>query len=263
MRACDHLPEFLPITGKMAFSFTGRWLLPHKLSPAREGHPVLFSHYCCAPSSSDPGTGNADAENADISSLLEMLGTVRDPRDRRGKQHALAFVLAVCVVATLAGAKNYAEIARRARDMPQPLLKKLGAKWNWLTLRYQRPSMSVIRNVLTGINGNALDMITGRWLFRQARKNGQGEWEFALDGKVMRGAWTDQNDKVTLFSAMVHREAITIAQVSVPGDTNEITQASVLPETMEIPGGDPALVTVDAARTQGCGQSISAVQAGV
>jgi predicted transposase YbfD/YdcC len=110
--------------------------------------------------------------------------------------------------------------------------------------------MSVIRNVLTRINGNALDIITGRWLFRQARKKGQGEWEFALDGKVMRGAWTDQSDKVTLFSAMIHREAITIAQVSVPGDTNEITQASVLLETMEIPEGDPALVTVDAAHTQ-------------
>jgi hypothetical protein len=46
--------------------------------------------------------------------------------------------------------------------MPQPLLKKLGAKWNWSTLRYQRPGMSVIRNVLTGIGGNALDLITGR-----------------------------------------------------------------------------------------------------
>lgn len=211
---------------------------------------MLFSHYCCASSSSDPGTGNADAGNADISGLLEMLGTVRDPRDLRGKQHALAFVLAVCVVATLAGAKNYAEIARRAHDMPQPLLQKLGAKWNWFTLRYQRPSMSVIRNVLTGIDGNALDLITGRWLFQQARKNEQGEWEFALDGKVMRGAWTDENDKVTLFSAMIHRNAITVAQVSVPGDTNEITQADALLETMEIPGGDSALVTVDAAHTQ-------------
>lgn len=211
---------------------------------------MLFSHYCCAPSSSDSGTGSADTENADISSLLEMLGIVRDPRDPRGKQHALTFVLAVCVVATLAGAKNYAEIARRARDMPQPLLKKLGAKWNWFTLRYQRPSMSVIRNVLTGIDGNALDLITGRWLFREARKNKQGEWEFALDGKVMRGAWTDENDKVTLFSAMIHCEAITIAQVSVPGDTSEITQADALLETMEIPGGDSALVTVDAAHTQ-------------
>jgi hypothetical protein len=110
--------------------------------------------------------------------------------------------------------------------------------------------MSVIRNVLTGIDGNALDLITGRWLFRQARKSGHGEWEFALDGKVMRGAWTDENDKVTLFSAMIHREAVTIAQVSVPGETNEITQADALLETMEIPDGDSALVTVDAAHTQ-------------
>jgi predicted transposase YbfD/YdcC len=211
---------------------------------------VPFSHCCCTPSSSDPGTRNADAENAEISSLLETLGAVGDPRDPRGKQYELAFVLAVCVVAALAGAKNYAEIARRARDMPQPLLRKLGAKWNWFTLCYQRPSMSVIRNVLTGIDGNALDLITGGWLFRQARKNEQGEWEFALDGKVMRGAWTGENDKVTLFSAMIHREAITIAQVSVPGDTNEITQAGALLETIQIPGGDPALVTVDAAHTQ-------------
>lgn len=209
-----------------------------------------FSHYCRAPSSSDSGTESADAENADISSLLEMLGAVRDPRDPRGRQYALAFVLAVCVVATLAGAKNYSEIARRARDMPQPLLEKLGAKWNWFKLRYQRPSMSVIRNVLTGIDGDELDTITGTWLFRQARKNRQGEWEFALDGKVIRGAWTNENDKVTLFSAMIHREAITIAQVSVPGDTNEITQAGALLETMEIPEGDSALVTVDAAHTQ-------------
>jgi predicted transposase YbfD/YdcC len=211
---------------------------------------VLFSHYCCAPSSSGSGPESANAENADISSLLEMLGTIRDPRDPRGRQHALAFVLAVCVVATLAGSKNYAEIARRARDMPQPLLKKLGAKWDWFMLRYQWPSMSVIRNVLTGVDGNALDMMTGRWLFEQARRNAQGEWEFAIDGKVMRGAWTDGNDKVTLFSAMIHREAITIAQVSVPGDTNEITQAGALLEAMEIPEGDPALVTADAAHTQ-------------
>jgi predicted transposase YbfD/YdcC len=211
---------------------------------------MLFSHCCCASSSSDPGTGASDAGAADISGLLEMLGRVRDPRDPRGRQYALSFVLAVCVVATLAGARNYTEIARRARDMPQPLLRKLGAKWNWFTLRYQWPSMSVIRNVLTRIGGNELDTITGKWLFRQAGKNREGEWEFALDGKVLRGAWTDENDQVTLFSAMIHREAITIAQVRVPGDTNEITQANALLETMETPGGDPALVTVDAAHTQ-------------
>jgi len=54
-------------------------------------------------------------------------------------------------------------------------------------------------------------------------------------------AWTDENDKVTLFSAMLHREAVTIAQVRVPDGTNEITQAGTLLDTAGIPGGEPAL----------------------
>jgi hypothetical protein len=36
-----------------------------------------------------------------------MLASVTDPRSPQGIQHGLKFVLAVCVVATLAGAKNY------------------------------------------------------------------------------------------------------------------------------------------------------------
>ena len=45
-----------------------------------------------------------DREALNFSGLLGMLELVTDPRDPRGKRHALAFVLAVCVVATLAGA---------------------------------------------------------------------------------------------------------------------------------------------------------------
>ena len=76
-------------------------------------------------------------------------------------------------------------------------------------------------------------MTAGAWLFQRARKNREGEWEFALDGKVVRGAWTDENGQVTLFSAMIHREAITIAEVSVPCGTNEITLAGELPGAMK------------------------------
>jgi hypothetical protein len=66
----------------------------------------------------------------------------------------------------------------------------------------------------------------------------------------MRGAWTDENGKVTLFSAMLHREAVTIAQVRVPDGTNEITQAETLLDAAGIPEGESALVTLDAAHTQ-------------
>ena len=179
-----------------------------------------------------------------------MLAAVTDPRSPQGIQHLLQFVLAVCVVAMLAGAKNYREIASYAADICQSLLKKLGAEWNWFTLCYKYPSRSTIRNVLTRIDAAALDRLTGAWLSAQARKDGKGEWEIALDGKVMRGAWTDENDKVTLFSAMLHREAITIAQVRVPDGTNEITQADTLLDTAKVPEGESVLVTLDAAHTQ-------------
>ena len=142
------------------------------------------------------------------------------------------------------------EIASYAADICQSLLKKLGAEWNWFTLRYKYPSKSTIRNVLTRIDAAELDRITGARLSAQARKDGKGEWEIALDGKVMRGAWTDENDKVTLFSAMLHREAITIAQVRVPEGTNEITQADTLLDTAKVPEGESVLVTLDAAHTQ-------------
>ena len=212
---------------------------------------MSFSHSACSPSSPDACAARDEgAEDADISSLLGMLASVTDPRSPQGIQHILEFVLAVCVVAMLAGAKNYREIAGHAADIPQPLLRKLGAEWSWFRLRYKYPSESTIRNVLTRIDAAELDMITCAWLFAQARKSGNDEWEIALDGKVMRGAWTDENNKVTLFSAMLHREAVTIAQVRVPDGTNEITQADAILDTVEISAGESALVTLDAAHTQ-------------
>jgi hypothetical protein len=54
---------------------------------------------------------------------------VDDPRSAQGRIHELAFVLAGAVVATLAGAKNFAEAGRKAADLSQELLKKLGAEW--------------------------------------------------------------------------------------------------------------------------------------
>ena len=180
-----------------------------------------------------------------------MLASVPDPRGLRGRQYPLEFILAICVVAVLAGAKNYREIGSHAADMPQELMKKLGAKWNWFKFCYGYPGKSAIRRALIRTDAAGLDAITCAWIFAQARRDAdKSGWVIALDGKVLRGAWTDENDKVTLFSAMLHDEAITVAQVRVPDGTNEITQADALLEALKIPGGESVLVTIDAAHTQ-------------
>lgn len=211
---------------------------------------MLFSH-CSFPQSNCacPASGESGLD-ADISSLLEMLGAIGDPRKEKGKQHPLAFVLAVCVVAALAGAKGYSEIARKARDMTQPLLGKLGAEWDWFRSRYKCPSKWTIRLVLSGIDGDHMDKVTGSWLAAQSAANAEGEWKIAVDGKVLRGAWTAENEKVTLFSAMIRKEGITVAQVRVPDDTNEITQSGALLDALPVPESDPAVFTLDAAHTQ-------------
>lgn len=212
---------------------------------------MSFSHSAPGQSSHARTPEAGDPEETDISGLLRMLASVPDPRGRRGMQYPLEFSLAVCVVATLAGAKNYREIGSHAADMPQELLKKLGARWSWFKLRYAYPSKSAIRYLLTRIDAAALDAITCSWIFTQARRgDDKDEWVIAIDGKVLRGAWTDENDKVTLFSAMLHDKAITVAQVRVPDGTNEITQAEAILEATEIPEGKSALFTMDAAHAQ-------------
>ena len=212
---------------------------------------MSVSHSAAGPSSRACTPGAGDPEEADISGLLSMLASVPDPRGRRGRQYPLEFILAVCIVATLAGAANYREIGSHAADMPQALLKKLGAKWSWFKLRYNYPGKSAIRYVLTRIDAAMLDAITCTWILVQASKDDdKGEWVIALDGKVLRGAWTDENDKVALFSAMLHDRAVTIAQVRVPDGTNEITQPETLLDAVEISEGESVLVTVDAAHTQ-------------
>ena|SRR5215475_9388757 len=182
--------------------------------------------------------------------LLEMLGRLADPRSPQGRRHELVFVLACAVVATLAGATNYRQIGSQAADLPQPLLAKLGAGWNWFRRRFDSPSEPTLRRVLRDIDAGELDRLVGAWLAERAQRGADGLLAIAVDGKVLRGAWTDANGQVTLFSAMAHGKAVTVAQVKVPDGTNETTQVRQLLQDVANPQGRPVVVTFDAAHTQ-------------
>jgi predicted transposase YbfD/YdcC len=216
---------------------------------------VSFCHHAFCSSIWDSGSAQgkqcAEFRDADISELMEMLAGIPEFRGTKGREYALGFILAVCVVATLAGAKNYREIATVADGISQRQLRLMGAKWNYFGNCYRSPRQTAIWTVLTSIDAAEFDRITGTWLLAQARKyrgeDGGIKWVIAIDGKVMRGAWTDENDKVTLFSAMLQKEALTIAQVRVPDGTNETTQVKALAREIGIQEGETVLATLDAA----------------
>jgi hypothetical protein len=217
----------------------------------RPSHDILPVRECAVKPESRRGTG-----------LSRGCRPVRSPertpenryrRGKNGRQHELAFVLAVCVVAALAGAKGFSEMARKARGLSRPLLMMLGAKWDWFKSRPKYPSKGTIRRVLCGIDASLLDRITGGWLAEHAARVDDDELAIAVDGKVLRGAWTDENDQVTLFSAMRQREGITIAQVRVPDGTNEITQVPALLEAMPVPAMPLTLLGISLATRPGRG----------
>jgi predicted transposase YbfD/YdcC len=185
---------------------------------------------------------------AEVSSLLQMLAGITDPRDPRGVRHPLLAVLGVAVVATLAGAASYRELGSVAADLPQHLLRLLGACWDPGRVRFTAPSGATLRRVLIELDGDELDRAVGAWLRAHATCEAGG-WVIALDGKDLHGSWSDEG-RLVLFSAMTHRterqDAVVLGQIGVPEDTTETTQVRTLLDPMDITG---ALVTADAAHT--------------
>jgi predicted transposase YbfD/YdcC len=189
---------------------------------------------------------------AQVSSLLVMLAGITDPRDPRGIRHPLVAVLGIAVEATLAGAANFRELGSVAADLPQYLLALLGARWDWTRRLFAAPSAATLRRVLIGLDAGELDAAVGAWLRGHAACDAEG-WALALDGKDLRGSWSDDG-RLVLFSAMIHRshhsDAVVVGQVAVPEGTNETTQVKALLDDMDIAG---ALVSADAAHT--CAQT--------
>jgi len=184
----------------------------------------------------------------DLHKFLDIFRGLPDPRDPRGLQHDLVFILASSTVAIMAGATGFRAIADHIADLPASMLKAFGARWNWFCRNYAYPSASTLRSVFADIDIEELELRIGAWLFSRARRNQEGLLTLALDGKVLRGAWLDDHQQFTLFSAMIHGIGVTVGQLQVPRGTTEVTQVEPLIDMIPTAGTD-TLITVDAAHT--------------
>jgi predicted transposase YbfD/YdcC len=172
---------------------------------------------------------------------------IHDPRDRRGRRHTLASVLAVSAAAVLTGARSVAAIAEWATDAPGPVLTALGVRRDPLTRRCQVPSEATIRRVLARVDGDRLDRAIGAWLADRLRPPGpRHRRAVAVDGKTLRGS-THQGHQVHLLAALDHHDGAVLAQREVGAATNEIAEFQPLLDGLDLAG---ALVTADAMHTQ-------------
>lgn len=179
--------------------------------------------------------------------LLDVIATIPDVRDRRGKRHPLAGVLGLACVATLCGARSYSAVAEwghTAREVDPALLRGLGLG------RHGPPSSTTIFRIFGRIDVGVLEWALGHWaqevLAAVPLPEGQVEG-LAMEGKTLRGTRTDAVPGLHLLSAVSHRLGLRLGQIPVGEKTNEIPLAHTLLAGLLLKG---RVLTMDALLTQ-------------
>jgi predicted transposase YbfD/YdcC len=177
------------------------------------------------------------------SELLDVLASVPDPRNPRGRRYPLAGLLAIAILATAAGMRGYAGFATWAATAPTEVLARLG-------IRLRRPSEKTFRRVLSQLDPADLDRRLGAYFTTVAAAHtaaGGGLLAVALDGKTLRAARRMGATATHLVSVFAHHAWLVLGQLAVAEKSNEIPCVRKL---LRVFGKARLLVTVDAMHTQ-------------
>ena len=167
-------------------------------------------------------------------SLLDRLAELTDPRSRHGRQYPLVPLLALALVAILAGNTSVAAIAQFGRLRRHRLGHALGFH------RGTMPCANTLANLFAVLDPDHLDRILGDWL---ADRHADGWEHIALDGKVLRGSRDGDTPGVHLLAAYAPQASAVVAQMTVDATTNEHKTALRLLGVLPVAG---AVVTADA-----------------
>lgn len=174
--------------------------------------------------------------------LLGVLGSIPDPRARRGIRHPLPSVLAVLVAAFSTGVTSLTAAAEWAADAPRSALDALG-------VRGPAPSEATLRRVAEAVDADDLAARIGVWLRSRAdrRRAGKARVVIAVDGKTTRGARIADTTAPHLLAAFEHTTGVVLGQLDIGDKGSEISSFAPLLDGIDLAG---VVVTADALHTQ-------------
>jgi len=179
-------------------------------------------------------------------SLYEVFAQIPDPRHRRGTVYSLASVLTLIATAMLCGARSLAAIAQWGHDYNH-LAAQLGfTRKTKDGDHYRTPCTSELHTVLAALGATAFEAALTRWILAQGVADLPAR-VMAIDGKTLRGSQGHRLPGVHLLAAYCRDVEAVVAQLRVPGKTNEHKTALELLKLLPLKG---TLFTGDAAFTQ-------------
>ena len=188
--------------------------------------------------------GTDFAAIVETTSFLHYFKDLPDHRQAGKVDYPLPEVLFLILLAVLAGAEAFTDIAR------------FGEKKIELLRRFQpyvngTPSHDHLGDIFATLDARAFQLCFAAWVAELTNTPAE---VIAIDGKTSRRSYQNKGSKdaIHIVSAFAARQRIVLGQVKVNEKSNEIVAIPALLDMLEIEG---AVVTIDA---MGCQRSIAA-----
>jgi predicted transposase YbfD/YdcC len=175
--------------------------------------------------------------------FLEHFSDLSDPRQPGKVIYPLQEILLLCLLAVLAGAEGFVDIARFGQ-------KKLELLRRFLPFKDGTPSHDQLGDIFASLDAAMFQRCFVAWV---AKLIGVSADVVAIDGKTVRRSSHKRGGKVAIHmvSAFAARQRLVLGQVKVADKSNEIVAIPALLDMLTIEG---AIVTIDA---MGCQRDIA------
>jgi hypothetical protein len=191
-----------------------------------------------------------EATTKELCALLVLCRQVPEWRARKGRDYPLSCLLAIMVMASLAGVvRGQRDLSAFASKLTQPQLRALNS-YQKRNGKYDYPKETTFQRVLANVDVEALESVLLQWEDRMLeRKSRKADTLVAIDGKAQRGSAPNVKDeqKAQLVSAQSLPSGRVLGTVAVERKSNEIPAARKLLD--KIGALDGKLVMLDALHT--------------
>ena len=179
---------------------------------------------------------------AEAITFLNHFNDMPDPRQRGKVMYPLAEVLLLALVAVLAGAESFVDIARFGR-------MKLGLLRRFRPFLDGTPSHDHLGDIFAALDAEQFQRCFVAWT---ASLIGVPEGVVAIDGKtVRRSGGKAGKGAIHMVSAFVASQRLVLGQVKVAEKSNEIV---AIPKLLDMLAVEGAIITIDA---MGCQRTIA------
>jgi predicted transposase YbfD/YdcC len=189
----------------------------------------------------EPSAGRGAQSEAFV--FLSFFADLPDPRQPGKVIYPLQEVLLLCLLAVLAGAECFVEIARFGE-------KKIELLRRFLPFKDGTPSHDQLGDIFATLDATIFQRCFVAWV---AKMLGVSADVVAIDGKTSRRSADKRRGKaaIHMVSAFAARQRLVLGQVKVADKSNEIIAIPALLDMLAIEG---AVVTIDA---MGCQRGIA------